>query len=139
MRNAPSNTDDTIDSRDVIERIEELENERAEYDDSDEETERDIEANQSLRDAWDEQNGEELKALLALQESAGRYSDWNHGAQLIRDSYFETYARELADDLGAVDRNGRWPTTCIDWKQAAEELQSDYTSVEFDGVAYWVR
>lgn len=27
----------------------------------------------------------------------------------------------------------------IDWKRAAEALQSDYTSVEFDGVTYWVR
>lgn len=33
----------------------------------------------------------------------------------------------------------RWPFTCIDWDKAAQELQMDYTSVEFDGITYWVR
>jgi hypothetical protein len=28
---------------------------------------------------------------------------------------------------------------CIDWNEAASELQMDYTAVEFDGVTYWVR
>ena len=32
-----------------------------------------------------------------------------------------------------------WPYSCIDWEQAAEELQQDYMSVEFDGVTYWMR
>lgn len=32
-----------------------------------------------------------------------------------------------------------WPLTCIDWVQAAEELQQDYMSYEFDGYTYWVR
>ena len=27
----------------------------------------------------------------------------------------------------------------IDWAQAAHELQMDYTSVDFDGVTYWIR
>ena len=29
--------------------------------------------------------------------------------------------------------------TCIDWAQAARELRMDYTSVDFDGVTYWIR
>jgi hypothetical protein len=66
-------------------------------------------------------------------------SDWQYGAQLIRDSYFKRYAMKLADDIGAIDHDATWPQTCIDWDQAARELQMDYIPVDFDGVDYWVR
>jgi hypothetical protein len=29
--------------------------------------------------------------------------------------------------------------SCIDWDQAARELQVDYFDVDFDGVTYWIR
>lgn len=32
-----------------------------------------------------------------------------------------------------------WPNTCIDWDEAARELQYDYFTVEFDGITYWIR
>src|SRR4030095_14734000 len=82
----------------------------------------------------------EYRALKALQDQAEGYcDDWRHGAALIRDSYFQDYAQQLADDIGAIDRNAKWPLDCIDWEKAARELQIDYTSVEFAGVTYWVR
>jgi hypothetical protein len=58
---------------------------------------------------------------------------------MIRDSYFKEYAQEFAEDIGAINKNASWPNTCIDWDQAARELQMDYTSVNFDGVTYWIR
>src|SRR5689334_22116322 len=92
---------------------------------------------------WTQRNPDEaaeLKALQSLAEEAEGYAaDWKHGETLIRDSYFKTYAQELADDIGAIDANASWPMSCIDWDQAARELQMDYTSVDFDGVTYWVR
>ena len=126
----PTNTDDVIDSRDVIARIEELEEECEAYnDDSDNEI------------PWGQQCPEdfaELKALQVLAEQAEGYcSDWRYGAPLIRDSYFQTYAREYAEDVCELPTS--WPTNCIDWEQAARELRMDYTGVEFDGVIYWVR
>lgn len=135
----PTNTDDTIDSRDVIARIRELEDEREAIDgETDNEEDKASIAEDLAR--WDAENGNELKALQSLEkELEGYASDWRHGVELIRDSYFETHARELAEDLGAIPSNATWPCTCIDWKQAAEELQSDYTAGEFDGVTYWVR
>jgi hypothetical protein len=126
MASQISNTDDVIYSRDVIARIEELCDERASL-------------VLALAD-WDEENGEELKALEALQEEAeGSCPDWRYGVALVRDSYFEDYARDFADDIGAVNKNASWPNDCIDWDRAARLLQMDYTSVEFDGVTYWVR
>lgn len=139
-----SNNDDIIDSRDIIKRLDELQDERdsLEADAQDEGPLTDDEraaAVKALAD-WDEENGEELKALKELAEAGEGYaSDWRHGAALIRETYFEDYARQLAEDIGAIDKAASWPNTCIDWKQAAEELQQDYTQIDFDGVAYWVR
>lgn len=87
---------------------------------------------------WDEDEAEELRVLLALQEEAEGSADWTHGETLIRDSYFEDYARELAEDIGAVPKD-RWPCSHIDWEAAADDLKQDYMSVDFDGVEYWIR
>lgn len=120
------NTDDLIDSREVIARIEELTDERDAAIDAGED--------------FDEDSAKELAALEALaSEAEGYCSDWKYGETLIRDSYFRDYAMQLAEDIGAMKDNAQWPHTCIDWDQAARELQMDYTAVEFDGVTYWTR
>lgn len=144
-----SNNDDVIDSRDVIKRIEELQDEKDEFiinesmiDENESPSWGDIaEANANAESKWDEsEEGEELKVLLALAEQAESYaSDWQYGEQLIRDSYFKEYAKEFAWEIDAIDKDSTWPNNCIDWEQAANELQSDYTSIEFDGVTYWIR
>jgi hypothetical protein len=134
-----TNSADVIDSRDVIARIEELESEREALCDalcgSDSET-----INDTVN-AFDESDeGLKLIALKALAEECEGYaSDWQYGEPLIRDSYFKEYAMELADDIGATNGKQEWPLNCIDWDQAARELQMDYTSVDFDGVTYWIR
>jgi len=88
---------------------------------------------------WDSENGEELAALQAFATEGESISDWEHGETLIRDSHFEDYAQELADDIGAINSDAVWPNNCIDWERAARELQQDYTSIDFDGVTYWAR
>lgn len=152
-----SNMDDVIDSRDVIARIEELEGERealanelelleSERTDETDTTkllkldEKQLAAEKALVE-WDQSSeSDELKALQALADEAEGYSpDWKYGVTLIRDSYFEEYAMELAEEIGAIPDNLQWPCTCIDWEQAARELQMDYTAVEFGDVTYWVR
>lgn len=141
---AVDNSEDLIDSRDVIARIAELEGEREILSDQHHEAENDGEratASAAL-DEWDTGDaGAELKGLRALVDEAEGYCpDWRHGAALIRDSYFETYARDLAEDIsGAELRAASWPFDHIDWEAAAEALKMDYTAVEFDGVTYWVR
>lgn len=56
---------------------------------------------------------------------------------LIPESEFEDYAQQLAEDIGAVEDFSRWPVSCIDWQQAADELRMDYTSVDYEGTTYF--
>ena len=131
MANTFDNFDAVIDSRDVIARIEELEGEVLNDDGV---------IDQSNEDADYRDKCGELAALQALADEASGYAaDWQHGEILIHDSYFKDYAMELAADIGAIDNNASWPLTCIDWDQAARELQMDYSAVDFDGVTYWIR
>lgn len=139
MANTISNQDDVIDSRDVIARIDELEGERDDHPMPNDGSGDD----DAIRfEAWREAHPEdatELAALQALTAEAEGYGDWAHGETLIRDSHFKAYAQELADDLGLISADARWPATCIDWEEAAEELKQDYTAYDFDGVTYWGR
>jgi hypothetical protein len=119
------NTADVIDSRDIIARIEEL---RAQVGDT------------TLPEEDVIANTRELADLEALAKQGEDYAaDWEYGETLIRDSYFKTYAQELAEEIGAVSPSATWPNTCIDWDQAARELRMDYTAVEFGSVTYWIR
>lgn len=82
---------------------------------------------------------EEYAALKEFVEEAENAEDWIHGATFIADDYFEDYAREFAEDIGAVKRNMEWPCNCIDWEAAAHQLKSDYTSYTLNGKEYWCR
>lgn len=126
-----SNTDDIIDVREVIERIEELRDEI-----SDNEVQ-DVQENNEQRD--------ELKALEGFLEQLKGGGDhewegeWYGGIPCIREDHFEDYARELAEDCGMINKDTTWPNNCIDWERAARELQMDYTTADFDGVTYYWR
>ena len=157
------NDADCIDSRDVIARMEELEadHDRLEcaimeaqeaLDTFDPETYEGglpldfhlINLNWAVTDAKAEldewEDADEYNSLKILVEEAIGYApDWQYGVTLIRASYFEDYAREFAEDIGAIPHDLEWPFTCIDWAQAASELQMDYTPVDFNGVTYWIR
>lgn len=123
MNEYPTNSDDVIDSRQVIEAIDELNGEIEGCEDPDE-----------LADLTEQRD-----ALVALADQGDSVDDWLYGVTLVRDSYFEDYAREFAEDIGAINSDATWPNTCIDWEQAARELRMDYTSIDFDGVDYWAR
>lgn len=137
-----SNSDRVIDSRDVIARIEELRQERDGYG-IDSSTDGLYECDTpASRAAWAEDNSDdadELAALEALADEAEGYGDWTHGEGLIHEDHWLDYVRELAEDIGAIDCNASWPLNHIDWKAAAEELEADYMTVEFDGVTYYMR
>lgn len=99
----------------------------------------------------------DLREIVALEESEDedeqeQYTLWKDALKeqgididdlacnkptMIPDNEFENYAQELAEDIGAINSDARWPLNCIDWKEAAEELQQDYCSVDVDGETYW--
>lgn len=114
-----NNYDEVIDSRDIIERITELEAEEERTD-----TEQ-----------------EELDGLKALAEEGETLSDWEYGVTLINENYFQEYAEEFAQDCGWIDRDRayQWPYNHIDWKEAADELLMDYTELDFNGTTYYAR
>ena len=121
MKNVPDEIDNSkeiIDSRDIIARIEYLENMKEE-----------------------DYEQEELTNLKELAEQGeNNASDWIHGSVLVRDSYFQEFAENEADELGLMNESSNsWPFNHIDWEAAAEELQQDYCEIDFDGVTYWVR
>ncbi len=129
---------DIFDSREVIERIEELTAEWAEA------TGDEPEDYSLSEDDWahglSADDAAELVALLALKEDGETNTeDWSYGVTFISDDYFETYAQELAEDIGAIDREASWPAYHIDWEAAARDLQQDYTEIDVNGSTYWAR
>lgn len=130
------NSADYIDIRDVIARVEHLEQLR-------QPGPVDLGPDDSAEDQDD--LFRELAGLESvLDELRGRGGDhqWRgdwYPVTLIRDSAFEDYARDLAEDIGAVSPDASWPRNHIDWASAAAELQDDYSPVRIDGVTYWYR
>jgi hypothetical protein len=118
-----------FDSRDIIERIEELESAITFSDDGE-----GIPAADT-----DPDDLAELSILRAIVEDAESEPDWQYGVGFIPEDKFEDYAQELAEDIGAIDRDAGWPLQHIDWSAAADALRMDYTEYEFDGVTYLAR
>lgn len=112
-----------IDTRELQERLDELEALRDDVDASGE--------------PWTDEDREELEKLEALRDEIG--PEFPHGETMILASEFEDYAREFAEDIGAIDGEAKWPNYCIDWEYAARELRHDYSLVVWDGYEYLVR
>lgn len=114
---------DVIDSRDIIERLEEL----------------------SDAEELTEDESEELEQLKALAEEAKGYSsDWKYGETLIKDEYFTEYIEELIDECYSLPKeltSGDWPWRhiTVDYEAAAEEAKQDYACVTFGSDEYWIR
>lgn len=127
------NTDDIIDSRDIIERIEELRQMRSEMLEEARET-------GCAKGTWETtEEAEELCALVALaKEAEPESSDWTHGATLIARSYFIEYVQDLLADIGDVPRNLPHYIE-IDWEATARNIEADYVTIDFDGVEYLIR
>lgn len=157
MSRYPSNTNDVIDSRDVIERIEELETERNvlveaiadaaarqvkvlhESKEIRDEARNNYNSAESELQLWDEDEGDELKALKALaEEGENATSEWRHGETLIREDYWVEYVQELCKDIGDIPKDIPHYIV-IDWEKTADNIAVDYSTIDYDGVSYYIR
>ncbi len=119
MSNEITNTDDTIDSRDVIERIEDLQDFAAEG-------------------LLDEDEQDELNCLTKLNEQMEDNDEWSFGIGLIHEDFFVEYTEELLKDCGELPSEIPWYIE-IDWEKTANNIKMDYSIVEFDGATYYYR
>lgn len=148
-----------IDSREVIERIEELEGDlQSNYEDYETAYEEAEEAKQPVGpmpsfDQWVEMQltgttlvdeATEYLALKALAEQGEGYGDWASGEQLIREDYFTDCIEELIKDCYEMPKemdSGNWPYRhmVMDYEAAAEEAKADYVSLDFAGQEFLMR
>ena len=134
-----SNSEDLLDIRDIIARVEELEDAQADY-------EHDEDGNRTAAE-WASEFADEaaelatLSSLLSDLAGTGGDHEWRgdwYPVTLIRDDYFEEYARELVEDCGYIAKD--FPSWIeVDWKATARNVRMDYTSVEYGDVTYWSR
>lgn len=120
-----NNLEDIIDVRDIIERVQELEEISCFTKESDEE----------------KREHTCLKHLLSELKGNGGDEQWRghwYPVQLIRNSYFVKYAQELCEDCEDVPPNLP-PYIEIDWQATARNIRFDYSCVDFGGVTYWYR
>lgn len=131
-----SNTDNTIYSTDVIERIEEL---KGEFIDATNSDPAEIMSVDDWKFGLSDDDAGELVVLLEFAEQGSQAPDWGYGELFIHESYFTDYVEELARDIGAVgDHEGNnW--VVIDWEATAENVRMDYSEAEFDGETYLYR
>lgn len=113
-------TDNVVDTRDIIERIEELE---------------------KWADTGSDLNEEETTELNELRELIDECNSYNsdteYGAALINEDYWVDYVKELCEDCGDVPRD--LPHyIAIDWEQTAENIRADYVSIDVAGQTFYL-
>ena len=130
--------EDTFDSREVIERIDELTSEFVDATDSDP-------ADTMSIDDWAlglcEDDATELVALIELREACGDYmgtNEWEDGETFIHEDYFTAYCMEMLTDIGYLPADlPSW--IVIDEDETADNMKEDYTAFEFMGSTYYAR
>ena len=120
-------TADRLDSRDLLDRLEELEATQDEIGFQRDDSGDDMQA--------------ELDMLRALRDETEGYADdsWRDGVFFVANWDWKNYAQELADEMGAIPKEYSWPASYIDWDAAARDLRMDCMPCEIDGNTYWYR
>lgn len=127
-----STAPDYFDSREVIERIEELES----FLENSEDTEL---SDADRAEALAEFDREEYDALIALRDDAdGNIPDWEYGETFISEDSFTDHMRELLSDVGYIPADlPSW--IVINWEETVDNMKVDYTEFEFLGTTYYAR
>lgn len=127
------NNQDIIDSRDIIERLEELDSEHIDWL---------TEEDGRVSEDWE--HSEEFEALRDLAEQAESSPDWQYGEALIRDTYFTEYTKDMIEDcyhetVGQLDNIPSFIAVSVDWEETADNCMADYIEVNYSGATYYIR
>jgi hypothetical protein len=133
-----TNTDKIIDSRDIIERLNELEQDIIDACGKDAGDFGDVETWLEYAESENVEAVEEYRSLYKLQEQCEDYSDWQYGETLIHADYWLDYVEGLLIDCGDLPRDIPH-YIAIDWEKTADYIESDYTRVDFNGEEYLIR
>lgn len=141
-------TDDMIDTRNIIERFEELEGQREamreEFDADPGNAGVDFDNWVCNQVGFSREEQDELEQLTVILDDLKGYGgdeqwrgDW-YPLTLIREDYFTEYAEELVKDCEGLPRN--LPSYIeIDWEATAKNMQVDYSTIEINGTDYFYR
>lgn len=123
--------DDFFDSREIIERINEMELEYGPEDGDSIDT--------IHTEKMDEEEREEYEALIALRDEAeGDIPDFEYGETFIHEDYFTEYAMQTLEDIGYLPKD-RPEFIVIDEDETADNMKEDYTEFTFRGSTYYAR
>ena len=84
----------------------------------------------------EEEYPDEYKELFDLREEIGDQL-FDFGITFIEVDYWEEYAEEYAYDAGFADRNNTTFNWFVDWEKWAEALSQDYSSVNLGSYEYY--
>ncbi len=91
----------------------------------DEETPDDI---QTELDLIEIHSAEAVNAYHALGFETGKGLENFEEAYAGQYDSDEEFAQDMAEQLGSIEKDVKWPYTCIDWEYAARELMYDYAT-----------
>lgn len=140
-----TNTQDIIDSRDIIKRIEELEGffdtcqHCGEGQDIElaEKTNKCSDCEQELLEDLEIEELADLQDVFNQAEGCGAF---NHGESLIHESYFVEYCEELCCDIGDIPGDLPWYIASnIEWDGVANDIKADYMEINLGGASYFMR
>jgi hypothetical protein len=113
-----TNDMDMIDSRDIINRVKEIDDDICDGDTS---------------------CIGEMESLNSIIDQAEGCGDFESGGGLINEDYFTEYCQELCEDCGDIPEGlPRYIKNHIDWDGVARGMKQDYTEIDFDGVSYFM-
>ena len=81
---------------------------------------------------------DEFEELEELRIMVNEIPDWQYGATLINEDYWEEYVEEMLKDIGDIPSD--LPNyLVINWESTAENIKADYSEIEYDGETYYYR
>jgi hypothetical protein len=112
--------DDRIDSRDVIDRFNELS-----YADD--------------NDFIDADEKAELQSLAKLMLIGMDFNEWDSGMVLVNEGHFTEYAKEFRQECNheLFESMPDWVKDNLDWDEIAEDMLSDFTVIEWEGKIFY--